>query len=58
MKLFLRMLAFICEMCPLCIAARRFPDSKFASEMKRLEKFCPFCCAHRKLEQKERASGR
>jgi len=58
MKLFIKMLAFICDVCPLCIAARHFPDSKFALGMKRLEKFCPFCSAHRKLEQKERSPGK
>jgi hypothetical protein len=55
MKILLRILSFVCEICPLCITARRFPKSKFASGMKRLEKFCPFCSAHRKLEQKERS---
>ena len=58
MKTLIGLLAFLCEICPLCIVARRFPDSKFASGMKRLEKFCPFCTAHRKLERKERESGR
>ncbi len=58
MKTLLRILSFVCEMCPLCIAARHFPDSKFASGMKRFEKFCPFCSAHRKLEQKECSQGK
>ncbi|MFA5391481.1 MAG: hypothetical protein WC331_08680 [Candidatus Omnitrophota bacterium] len=55
MKTWIRLLAFVCEICPLCITSRRFPDSKFASGMKRLEKFCPFCNAHKMLKQKEHA---
>lgn len=46
-----RLLAFVCEICPLCIMARRFPNSKFASGMARMERFCPFCNAHKKLKQ-------
>ncbi len=51
MKWLIRLLAFVCEICPLCIIARRFPNSKFASGMARMEKFCPFCNAHEKLKQ-------
>ncbi len=52
MKRLTRLLAFVCEICPLCIMARRFPDSKFASGMARMERFCPFCNAHKTLNQK------
>ncbi len=51
MRMLLRVLAFVCQVCPFCIMRRRFPDSKFAAGMKRLEKFCPFCRAYDQLER-------
>lgn len=51
MRLFIRLLAFVCDICPLCIIARRFPDSKFAKGMKKFGRICPFCIAHQKLER-------
>ena len=48
MKLFIKLLALLCYICPLCIFARAFPGSKFAKGMKEFGKVCPFCIAHRK----------
>jgi len=48
MKLFIRLLALPCYVCPLCIFSRAFPESKFAKEMKEFGKICPFCIAYRK----------
>jgi len=51
MNPWIRFLALVCERCPLCAMARRFPKSSFAQHMKRIEKFCPFCLAHEKSKQ-------
>lgn len=53
MNAWVRSLAFVCKVCPLCIAARHFPDSGFAAGMKRIEKFCPFCNAYEKLSKED-----
>ena len=50
MKMFLRVLAFVCQACPFCIVARRYPKSRFALVMGKLEKVCPFCWAYRELK--------
>jgi hypothetical protein len=52
MKIFLRALAFVCQVCPFCIVARRYPKSPFALVMEKLEKFCPFCRAYREVQLK------
>ena len=52
MKTFIRLLAFFCQMCPLCIVARRYPKSRFALVMGKLEKVCPFCRAYREVQLK------
>ena len=48
MKIFVKLFAFLCYICPLCIIARAFPDSGFAKGMKNVGKICPFCIAYRK----------
>lgn len=50
MKVFIKLLAFFCYICPLCVAARAFPDSEFAKGMKGFGGICPFCSARRKLK--------
>ena len=50
MKLFIKLLALLCYICPLCIFARAFPDSKFAKAMRKVGKICPFCIAYRKVK--------
>ncbi len=52
MKIFLRVLAFVCQVCPFCIVARRYPKSGFALTMGKLEKTCPFCRAYREFQLK------
>ena len=47
-----RLGAFICQICPLCIARRRWPQSKFARQMARLEKNCPACRAYRRVQNR------
>ncbi|MCK4423029.1 MAG: hypothetical protein KAV18_03055 [Candidatus Omnitrophica bacterium] len=51
-KLFIELFAFICRICPLCIIARKFPDSKFAARMNSWGKSCPFCLAYKKIHIK------
>lgn len=52
MRIFIKLFALICYICPLCVIARVFPDSKFAKGVKEFGKICPFCIAHVKLKQK------
>jgi hypothetical protein len=42
----LRVKAFFCKwLCPLCIPARRWPDSRYARKIKVIRDECPFCKA-------------
>lgn len=50
MRIFVKLLAFVCNICPLCIIARALPDSKFAKGMVGFGKICPFCRAYKKLK--------
>lgn len=43
-------LAFVCTICPFCIAARLFPKSKYAALMKKAEKECPACKAYARVK--------
>jgi len=51
-----RLLAFGCAICPLCICARRWPESRFAKTMLRIERLCPMCRAYRALHGREEES--
>ncbi len=44
-----RFLAFLCSICPFCIAARHWPQSAYARKLHALEKNCPACRAYREL---------
>lgn len=50
MRISVKLLAFFCYVCPLCIIARALPDSRFAKGMERFGKICPFCRAYTKLK--------
>jgi len=50
MRVFIKLFALLCYICPFCIIARALPDSKFAKGMKRFGKFCPFCIAYAKVK--------
>ncbi len=50
MRLFIKLFALPCYICPLCIIARALPDSKFAKGMDGFGKICPFCRAYKKLK--------
>ncbi|NCC49920.1 MAG: hypothetical protein EOM20_01765 [Spartobacteria bacterium] len=41
-----KVLAFLCKVCPFCIAARAFPDSAYAKAMRKAEAECPACRAY------------
>ncbi len=43
------LLAKICQICPLCIARRKWPESTYGRVMKKVEKHCPFCKAYDRL---------
>jgi len=48
MRLLVKLSALPCYICPLCVFARVFPDSRFAKGMKEFSKICPFCIAYKK----------
>ncbi|MFB3896218.1 MAG: hypothetical protein ACE14V_07945 [bacterium] len=50
MRIFISILAGVCSCCPLCILKRKFPNSKYATTMNRVERFCPFCKAYYKIK--------
>ncbi|MCG2726148.1 MAG: hypothetical protein L6420_07840 [Elusimicrobia bacterium] len=50
-KTIIKLLAFICSICPLCIFTRAYPDLKISKAIFKIEKFCPFCAARRKLKE-------
>jgi len=45
----LNLLAFVCSLCPICIARRQWPGSLFGRVTARIERGCPFCTAYRTL---------
>ena len=51
MRFLIKLLALVCYICPLCIIARVFPDSKFAKGMEEFNRICPFCNAYRKVNR-------
>ena len=48
-----KLLTLFCYVCPLCIFARRFPESKFAHEVEKIRKSCPFCRAYARLKSEK-----
>jgi len=38
-----------CSICPLCIAARKWPKGAFAKAMRAMGKLCPCCRAYNRL---------
>ncbi|MBA7495472.1 hypothetical protein ES702_06059 [subsurface metagenome] len=48
MRRIIKLFALVCYTCPLCIVARRFPESRFAKWVKNVSKICPFCIAYRR----------
>ena len=48
-RLLTRVFAFICSVCPICLARRRWPASLFGQITARIERFCPFCRAYMSL---------
>lgn len=52
MRILTRVFAFIGSLCPFCIVARKFPESKYAGVMRKLGRICPFCIAYQKLKRK------
>lgn len=57
-SIFLRLLASVCAICPICIYTRRNPKSAASKKLVALEKGCPFCAAYIKLKSQERDSGK
>jgi hypothetical protein len=48
-RLFLRVFAFICSVCPIRLAQRRWPGSLFGRITARIQRLCPFCSAYERL---------
>ena len=51
-----KFLAFLCSICPFCIAARKFPDSAFAKKFRKAQKKCPACQAYQRLHGRARGA--
>ncbi|MBU2529992.1 MAG: hypothetical protein KKD35_03035 [Elusimicrobia bacterium] len=49
----IKILAFICSICPLCIFTRAYPNLKISKLILKIESICPFCAASRKLQTQE-----
>ena len=47
-----RALAGVCKVCPFCVAARRWPDSKFSRFWRQTERHCPFCRAYQRTHSR------
>lgn len=45
-----KFMAWICEICPLCIFARKFPQSRIAKIVAREKQHCPFCRAYERVK--------
>lgn len=52
MEIITKVFALIGSLCPFCMIARKFPESKYAGAMRSLGKICPFCIAYEKLKKK------
>ncbi|MFH1741884.1 MAG: hypothetical protein ABIH23_23015 [bacterium] len=50
------LLAKVCQICPFCIARRKWPASLYGRFMKAVEAVCPFCRAYDRIH-KGRDSG-
>lgn len=53
----LRMRAWVCRLCPLCIGRRAFPESGYARWMRKVERNCPFCKAYDRLRKLENGAS-
>lgn len=42
--------AWVCRLCPVCIVARRYPDSGLSRKVRAMEKDCPFCRAYQRIK--------
>jgi hypothetical protein len=52
-----RIKAFICTICPLCCAARRWPASAYARRIRVIRDRCPFCRAYIKIKLVQRPAA-
>lgn len=48
----LKMMAFVCKICPPCIFARKYPEAKFSKFVEKEKKICPFCKAYDEAKEK------
>ncbi len=46
-----KILAFISQICPFCVARRKWPESSYAKVMSKVEKTCPFCKAYDEIHK-------
>lgn len=52
-----RLKALGCAICPFCIAARKWPRSRYAGSLRSIEKACPFCRAYARVHGGGSAAG-
>jgi hypothetical protein len=46
-----RIMAFLCRICPLCVPARHWPDSRYAHRIRVIQNDCPFCAARIRVQR-------
>ena len=46
-----RVMAFLCRICPLCVPARHWPDSRYAHRIRVIQNDCPFCAARIRVQR-------
>jgi hypothetical protein len=46
-----KVMAFLCRICPLCLPARRWPDSRYAHKIRIIQNECPFCAARIRVQR-------
>jgi len=47
----MRLMAFVCRICPCCIITRHWPDSWYAKHFSKVQHHCCFCRAYKEVRQ-------
>ncbi len=47
----LKLMAFVCANCPMCIIARKYPEGGVARVVAKEKEKCPFCRAYDQLHE-------
>jgi len=53
----IRIMAFLCRICPLCVPARRWPTSGYARRIRVIQNHCPCCAARVRVQRVQQAAS-